>query len=99
MSVRFVFAGDNSYYSFSSEFIKLYNSLYKDFAPDGVCTTYGRDTEMFCFLDSVLPPSSLERIVAVMDGVECFPSLVYSVDHVPVEDIYKLLIPLDDLSF
>lgn len=99
MIVRFFFSGDSSYYSFSDLFLREYCDQHRDICPYGVRNVYGSDTEMFNYLDSVLYPSCLERISTSVNGNESFVVLFYNVAHIPLDDMERFFIPLDDLPF
>lgn len=99
MIVRFVFAGDLSYYSFSDDFMGKYCSQHNDICPYGVRNTYGRDTDMFNFLDSVIYPSCLERITTTIGDDGSYVVLLYDVSHIPLDDMERFFIPLDALPF
>lgn len=96
MIVRFVLDGSERYYSFSLEFVERYRSLHPDISPTGIKAVYGTDTEMFCFLDSLISPSDLKEIVSFYDGNESRISLVYDI-HLPLPSKFdRYILPIED---
>lgn len=97
MTVRFVFRGSDSFYSFPSDFLEKYNFLQSDTVPCGVVGVYKSDTEMFSFLDSVVSPSCLKGITMSVDDSETYFCLFYDISHVSLDELERFLIPCDYL--